>query len=220
MTDDLKRRLREPPTRYGNETQAEATIRRNRERAESADCIDALEKDKADMLVMFALYIKSDALLNNHIAALEAELAAARAGRVTVKPLVWEQRTSGEHAIWGAETYDVWVGSDYHRLEGVGDDVRLYPTLEAAKAAAQADYDAITLTPTPVDDSAGADPIAKPTPADIDRAALQRPKVRALVEAAQHIKDRSDRGDSGSVASNAAMGQLFAALAALPKGGE
>lgn len=91
--------------------------------------------------------------LEAQLAALTARLAAAD-GRVKVKPLVWEFRAFDVHKVWSADIYDIWVSSDYHRMEGIGEDVRLYPTLEAAKDAAQADYTARILSalePTPPD---------------------------------------------------------------------
>ena len=76
------------------------------------------------------------ALAPDATAALERALMKSR----EVKPLEWTVRHHQQYEIWSAGDYDVWVASDYHRLEGAGDEVLLFPTLEAAKAAAQADY--------------------------------------------------------------------------------
>lgn len=95
----------------------------------------------------------------DRIAALEAQVAAAKAGQVTVKPLVWHE--FGKECLRAESPfglYDVmWgFGVELAYLTHCG-KMWKHPTLEAAKAAAQADYEArilaaITLSPAPAAD--------------------------------------------------------------------
>ena len=98
----------------------------------------------------------------DRIAALEAELAAAKAGRVTVKSLSWfEVEKSRYGGKYTADGYTIRYIESLWLLDFAGSSKTVwhFPTLEAAKAAAQADYEArilSALTPTPA-----ADPVAE-----------------------------------------------------------
>ena len=180
------------------------------------------------------------------IAAIEAQLAAVQP-QVTVKPLVWEEVTDWREctkleapALGGAyfvadldrDSGVYSVGIDLGGLAFVmllepdkefgGRKPRKFHTIEAAQAAAQADYEyrilsALDMQPAVQPDPLGAEwmrmraleaseaspdweagiaenlmavanrirGIPAPTDDDLDRAALARPKVAALVEAAE-----------------------------------
>ena len=65
---------------------------------------------------------------------------------VRVKPLEWRKCKVWGDTVFRADWYDIWARSDGRfGLEGAANgftDFTAYPTLEAAKAAAQADYEA------------------------------------------------------------------------------
>lgn len=111
-----------------------------------------------------------------------AALAAERAATVTVKPLVWDDR--GYEWSWWADTA-LGRGTYQIRCEGgIGylvdfDGVTIgepHDTLEAAKAAAQADYDARIRSAITIASWASPDTIPMP-----------RAEVEALMEAADKI---------------------------------
>jgi hypothetical protein len=111
----------------------------------------------------------------------EARLATARADAVRVKPLVWKTgqalTSTGNYIVvqedWDQEPF--WFVLRNGKPAGkLGE----HSTEEAAKAAAQADYEArilAALEPTP----------SAPSPEAVARAALEWAEVKALVEAAQ-----------------------------------
>jgi len=101
-------------------------------------------------LECYAMATERDAL-RAEIAKLTAERDAALAGAVKVKPLVWEC-VSGSRLIFDAvgfnSTYRLWVqldGSAKWQARYAGDWIDA-PNPEAAKAAAQADYEARILS--------------------------------------------------------------------------
>jgi len=56
MTDDLVKRLRERPNRRGNESNDEANERRQKERDEAADCIEAQDKRNKELEAALQFY--------------------------------------------------------------------------------------------------------------------------------------------------------------------
>lgn len=86
------------------------------------------------------------------IARLTAERDAAMAGRVKVKPLVWKasglKTDQAACYAYGSYGYGYEISSDGARIGLYGPDGRMgggLPSIEAAKAAAQADYEARVL---------------------------------------------------------------------------
>jgi hypothetical protein len=114
---------------------------------------------------------------------------------VTVKPLVWfmrEGRTFVAKALQQFDAYQV-VQSGAHAYwgrDGEGWSEPL-PTLEAAKAAAQADYAARILAALDVQ-PAPVDPQLSPSAVDASPAPETDPKVAALVEAGKYLSDVID----------------------------
>lgn len=70
-------------------------------------------------------------------------LAALPAVMVKVRPLVWrDDGTNGHEADHAFGFYEVYPSPEGHMLSRDGVDSGVFPTLDAAKAAAQADYEA------------------------------------------------------------------------------
>ncbi|MBZ9807641.1 hypothetical protein [Mesorhizobium sp. ESP-6-2] len=61
---------------------------------------------------------------------------------VQVKGLAWVERSGG----WYADRYHIWISSGYYIVSGWDRGTNPYETLEAAKAAAQDDYEARILS--------------------------------------------------------------------------
>ncbi len=103
-----------------------------------------------------ALAICGTIIRNDEAARVEGFLSAIPAAQPTVKPLVWKQAVIPEQAMQGTWWKAAAMTGDYevHRFNdrdeillqrrGLGNPV--YPTIEAAKAAAQADFEARILS--------------------------------------------------------------------------
>ena len=96
-------------------------------------------------------------MFDHHIFAKLSDLRAIPAVQVTVRPLEWqhEARNGWKVGVAWATGYHVIRHDDgWHYGNGTGG---VFPTIEAAKASAQADYEACirsTLTDTPAPDAA------------------------------------------------------------------
>lgn len=104
-------------------------------------------------------------------------------GAVAVKPLVWNDRLGWATAQTAMGQIGVEVTGSRCAYWTAGQDDDESPfgycdTIDDAKAAAEADYQ---------DSILGA--LVAPSDADLDRAAIARPKVAALVKAAQDMRD-------------------------------
>lgn len=72
-----------------------------------------------------------------------ADLAAVQPAQVRVKPLVWrDDGTNGHETDHAFGFYEVYPSPEGDMLSRDGVDSGVFPTLEAAKAAAQTDYEA------------------------------------------------------------------------------
>lgn len=149
------------------------------------------------------------------IADLERQLAELRAREPGIKPLEWEQNCSqDENSLWVKvdeinRSYtiepesNVFVLTTRVWLSEYGDDAMgLYPTLDAAKAAAQADFDRrirSALLPAPTSSASAGD--------------------RGLVKAAKEVEDWwLTKGRHAFIGAPYAMFALRAALEALSQG--
>jgi len=122
-------------------------------------------------LECYALATERDAL-RAEIARLTAERDAALAGAVKVRPLVWvdfHDRGAKAHAWneanymiqkWSDGRWEISAGDPGYSTSIYGTD-RFYPTIEAAKAAAQADYEARILAAIQPDPDARQADLAK-----------------------------------------------------------
>lgn len=80
---------------------------------------------------------------NDEAARIEGFLATLPAAQVTVKPLEWrDDGTNGHETDHAFGFYEVYPSPEGDMLSRDGVDSGVFPTIEAAKAAAQADYDA------------------------------------------------------------------------------
>lgn len=136
-------------------------------------------------------------------------IRALPVAQVKVKPLVWECDARWPSTVWsGGYQINDQDENEWLMTTPQGDSAT-FETIDAAKAAAQADYEArilatLDLSPTAVDASQTPDPV------------INDPRVKALVEQVRALLDAAD-GESYA-AYNAALEATDAALRAI--GGE
>ena len=158
-------------------------------------------------------------------------IAALPAVTVGVRPLVWVEGMESGRKVWDALDYQIIAYPEeyFFLLVGVLSDsaVRVassYPTLEAAKAAAQADYEArilATLDLTPAPDAAAIREAAEASPNHAYRVGYAAGRAAALREAADLLFTvAGEKGATKTPQGRTAQYYARRILALIPKGGD